>query len=185
MKVCFHDWKKKVSHICLILEKVHKKICNKFFLKVSVQISLLVLIFFDTSKERSSRVLHHGNPRIFFFQKKFEIEFWLCDEELKSPFMHLVERMKFFHINTSESISNLFKLLKNSCVQLDIDPRRDDDASPMSSYRCMLRPTWMISALQHKSKYKSNSISNLKKKILGSHVVVLVKTFPLMYKLLM
>ena len=39
-------------------------------------------------------------------------------------------------------------------------PQRDDDASPMSTYRCMLRPTWMISALQHKSKYKSNSISN-------------------------
>ena len=34
----------------------------------------------------------------------------------------------------------------------------------MSTYRCMLRPTWMISALQHKSKYKSNSISNFKKK---------------------
>ena len=30
----------------------------------------------------------------------------------------------------------------------------------MSTYRCMLRPTWIISALQHKSKYKSNSISN-------------------------
>ena len=30
----------------------------------------------------------------------------------------------------------------------------------MSTYMCMLRPTWMISALQHKSKYKSNSISN-------------------------
>ena len=30
----------------------------------------------------------------------------------------------------------------------------------MSTYRCMLRPTWMISALQHKSKYKSNLISN-------------------------
>ena len=44
----------------------------------------------------------------------------------------------------------------------------------------------MISALQHKSKYKSNSISNfLKKKIkfFGSHVVVLVKTFPLTYQL--
>ena len=27
--------------------------------------------------------------------------------------------------------------------------------SPMSTYRCMLRPTWMISALQHKSKYKN------------------------------
>ena len=34
----------------------------------------------------------------------------------------------------------------------------------MSTYRCMLRPTWMISALQHKSKYKSNSISNFLKK---------------------
>ena len=44
--------------------------------------------------------------------------------------------------------------------RLDVDPQRDDDASPMSTYRCMLRPTWMISALQHKSKYKSNSISN-------------------------
>ena len=43
------------------------------------------------------------------------------------------------------------------CIQrllkLDVDPRRDDDASPMSTYRCMLRPTWMISALWHKSKF--------------------------------
>ena len=55
-------------------------------------------------------------------------------------------------------------------------------------YRCLLRPTWMISALQHKSKYKSNSISNFfekKIKFFGSHVVVLVKTFPLTYQLLM
>ena len=40
----------------------------------------------------------------------------------------------------------------------------------MSTYRCMLRPTWMISALQHKSKYNSNSISNFfeeKNQILG------------------
>ena len=36
---------------------------------------------------------------------------------------------------------------------LDVDPRRDDDASPMSTYRCMLRPTWMISSLWHKSKF--------------------------------
>ena len=48
----------------------------------------------------------------------------------------------------------------NTYIKLDVDPQRDDDASPMSTYRCMLRPTWMISALQHKSKYKSNSISN-------------------------
>ena len=44
--------------------------------------------------------------------------------------------------------------------KLDVDPQRDDDASPMSTYRCMLRPIWMISALQHKSNYKSNPISN-------------------------
>ena len=27
--------------------------------------------------------------------------------------------------------------------ELDVDPQRDDDASPMS-YGCMLRPTWMF-----------------------------------------
>ena len=52
-----------------------------------------------------------------------------------------------------------------SKCKLDVDPQRDDDASPMPTYRCMLRPTWMISALQHKSKYKSNSISNFFQKI--------------------
>ena len=34
----------------------------------------------DTSIERSSRVLHHGNPKIwffFFFQKNSKFEFWL------------------------------------------------------------------------------------------------------------
>ena len=32
----------------------------------------------DTSMERSSRVLQHGNPKIwFFFSKMFEIRFWL------------------------------------------------------------------------------------------------------------
>ena len=73
-------------------------------------------------------------------------------------------------------------------IKLDVDPQRDDDASPMSTYRCMSRPTWMISALQHNSEYKSNSISNfLEKKIkfFGSHGVVLVKTFSLTYQLLM
>ena len=33
----------------------------------------------DTSTERSSRVLQHGNQKFdFFFSKKFEIEFDLC-----------------------------------------------------------------------------------------------------------
>ena len=60
-----------------------------------------------------------------------------------------------------------FIALFTSNSKLDVDPQRDDDASPISTYRCMLRPTWMISALQHKSKYKSNSISNFfEKKII-------------------
>ena len=40
----------------------------------------------DTSIERSSRVLHHGNPKIwFFFSKKFGIEFWLVPKSWNHP----------------------------------------------------------------------------------------------------
>ena len=39
----------------------------------------------DTSMERSSRVLHHGNQKIWFFLLKFEIRILTFDEELKSP----------------------------------------------------------------------------------------------------
>ena len=40
----------------------------------------------DASMERSSRVLHHENSKIwFFFPKKFEIRILTFDEELKSP----------------------------------------------------------------------------------------------------
>ena len=35
----------------------------------------------------------------------------------------------------------------NKFQQLDVDPRSDDDASPMSSERFMLRPTRTISAV--------------------------------------
>ena len=74
----------------------------------------------------------------------------------------------FFKISSLfiQSIINLKmnEILDIKLVQLDVDPKRDDDASPMSTYRCMLRPTWMISTPQHKSKYKSNSISNFLKK---------------------
>ena len=49
-----------------------------------VKISLTLVI--DTSMERPSRVLHHGNPKIWiFFFKKFEILILTFDEELKSP----------------------------------------------------------------------------------------------------
>ena len=44
------------------------------------------LVIIDTSMERFSRVLHHGNPKIrFFFQKSYEIRILTFDEELKSP----------------------------------------------------------------------------------------------------
>ena len=38
----------------------------------------------DTSMERSSRVLHHGNPKIWFFFFK-KVRNLTYDEELKSP----------------------------------------------------------------------------------------------------
>ena len=41
-----------------------------------VNISLTLVI--ETSMERSSRVLHHGNIKIWFFSRRFEIEFDLC-----------------------------------------------------------------------------------------------------------
>ena len=51
-----------------------------------VNISPTLII--DTSMERSSRVLHHGNPKIWFFSsKKFEIRILTFDEELKSPYL--------------------------------------------------------------------------------------------------
>ena len=47
-----------------------------------VDISSTLVI--DASMERSSRVLQHGNPKIWFFSKKFEIRILTCAEELKS-----------------------------------------------------------------------------------------------------
>ena len=58
------------------------------------------------------------------------------------------------------SMMKLFRLLRydlrvrNKIIKLDLDPRKDDYASPMSSYKCMLRLTWMlVSALPYKSKF--------------------------------
>ena len=59
---------------------------------------------------------------------------------------------------------------------LDVDPQRDDDASPMSSYRCMSSPQVKILISNFLGKFF---------KFFGFHAVVLVKTFPLMYQLLM
>ena len=32
----------------------------------------------------------------------------------------------------------------SKAYELDVDPRRDDDASSVLSYMCVLRPTWMF-----------------------------------------
>ena len=61
----------------------------------------------------------------------------------------------------------------SSMYQLDVDPRRDDDASPML-YWFLLKPIWAIfSVLWHKSKLKFNFNLFWKKiKFLGFQVVV-------------
>ena len=58
---------------------VHLSVCphpEKRYRHSFVNISPTLVI--DTSMERSSRVLHHGNPKIWiFFQKSSKFEFWL------------------------------------------------------------------------------------------------------------
>ena len=60
-----------------------------------------------------------------------------------------------YHLTKNNNMRLLYFLLARTiiCAELDVDPRRDDDTSPMSTYKCMLRPTRMISALRHKSKF--------------------------------
>ena len=96
---------------------------------------------------------------------------------------HGFEILIWKHVGTQKITSQSSKL--------DVDPRRDDDASPMSSYGYMLRPTCMfmdrmIAPIIVHSISIQNSISNFfgKIKFLGFRGVVLVKTFPLMYQLL-
>ena len=69
-------------------------------------------------------------------------------------------------------------------IQLDVDPQSDDDASPMSTYRWDLLECWfqLFSTSQNKSQIQFRTF--VKKKN-GFYAVVLVKTFPLMYQLLM
>ena len=75
--------------------------------------------------------------------------------------------------------------------KLDVDPQRDDDASPMSTYtvgaccdqlECSFQ---LFSTSQNTSQIQFQTFLKKKNQSLGSHVVVLVKTFPLMYQLLM
>ena len=49
--------------------------------------------------------------------------------------------MKKQHEVKINSYQHSLLLCSNTKDKLDVDPQRDDDASPMSTYRCMLRPT--------------------------------------------
>ena len=49
-------------------------------------------------------------------------------------------------------------------MKLDVDPGRDDDASPMSSYRCMLRTYMNDFSSLAQVKYKSKFNFEFKKK---------------------
>ena len=42
---------------------------------------------------------------------------------------------------TPQTRKKKMNLLHRLEKKLDVDPQRDDDASPMSTYRCMSRPT--------------------------------------------
>ena len=73
----------------------------------------------------------------------------------------------------------------------DVDPRRDDDASPITNVGLILTKLTgfqLFSTSQKSQNTSQNSISNFFEKdfnFMGFHVVVLVKTFPLMYQLLL
>ena len=67
---CFHV---KIPKQCLSVCQYPEKRNHHSFVNISPTIVI------DTSMERSSRVLHHGNPKIgfFFFRKSLKFEFWL------------------------------------------------------------------------------------------------------------
>ena len=57
---------------------VHLSICPHPEKRNHSFVNMSLTLVIDTSMERSSRVLHHGNPKIcFFFHKSSKFEFWL------------------------------------------------------------------------------------------------------------
>ena len=80
----------------------------------------------DTSMERSSRVLHHGNQKIwFFFQKSSKFEFWLVLKSLNnlsfvniSPTMVIDTSMerssRVLHDANPKKLNFFFKKVRNS-----------------------------------------------------------------------
>ena len=53
----------------------------------------------------------------------------------------IILRMSLFLLTLDTIGIFCLVILVTDRIKLDVDPQRDDDASPMSTYRCMLRPT--------------------------------------------
>ena len=80
LSVCPSVWPSVCLSVCLSVCPHPEKRYHHSFVNISPTLVI------DTSMERSSRVLQHGNPKIwFFFSEKFEIRILTFDEELKSP----------------------------------------------------------------------------------------------------
>ena len=75
---CFHM---RIPKPCLSICPYPEKRNHLSFVNISPTLVI------DASMERSSRVLQHGNPKIwyFFFSKKFKIEFWLVAKSWNHP----------------------------------------------------------------------------------------------------
>ena len=69
VSACFHV---RIPKPCLSVCPHPEKWYHHSFVNISPTLAI------DTSMERSSRVLHHGNPNFFFFffQKSSKFEFW-------------------------------------------------------------------------------------------------------------
>ena len=84
----------------------------------------------DTSMESSSRVLQHGNPKIwFFFSQKFEIRILTCAKKLKSPQLRqyqsynsnwYINRTVFTSTTTWKHKNLFFFFFSNSKLNFDL-----------------------------------------------------------------
>ena len=103
---CFHV---RIPKPCLSVCPYPEKRNHLIFVNISPTLVI------DTSMERSSRVLYHGNPKIwFFFSKKFEIVFWLV---LKS-WNHSSRSQHAPYDDIGDASSSLWGSTSSLCIEL-------------------------------------------------------------------
>ena len=80
--------------------------------------------------------------------RKFPSDYYSIEVKMKNIWKNTLnipslengnQNLKTFGEQIASNQTRDFLCIRNS--KLDVDPQRDDDASPMSTYRCMLRPT--------------------------------------------